>query len=176
MKTTKFIIFLLLINSVINVQKVQSQSKQLLTEVNFFNVNDVAYKLDRLKLYNSSTIRLEKAKSISKNITELKQKCVLGFVYSNLLINKLNYYNDRKYISELAQIKKIYKNIFNNLKVVQSEFDNMLVNTASFDKRKLRNLRKKVKICIQNQNKLHKKSGILANILKWEKKQAVKSI
>ncbi len=173
MKTSILIILSLLIGNTINMQKIYGQSDRILEQINFFSTYEITERLDELKLYQyNNKIKVDKAKALADDLEKLKQKCVVGFVYTSRLINKLNYYDKKEFLPDVVEIKSLYRSIHDNLKDIQSFAKKMSKNPNKYRKKTLAYLNRKIKTAKIIQKKLQEKSHILSKIYEWEKQYA----
>lgn len=161
----------LLLSSFTFANKSRGQSADLLQQINFFSTFEANQNLDKIRLYTyKPSQRTNHVIALLDNLSNLRDKCVVGYVTSNRLINKLNYYKKTAYAQEVINIKKMFKKLEYNLAVIDYYATFLIKNPTRNAKKYIGIMQKKMRECQQIQKQLQSKSGMIAEIREWENK------
>ncbi len=164
-------VYFLLFSSFTFANKSRGQSADLLQQINFFSTFEANQNLENVRLYTYKPAqRANHIIALSNDINILRDKCVVGYVTSNRLLNKLNYYKKTAYAQEVINIKKMFKKLEYNLAVIDYYATLLIKNPKRNAKKYIGIMQKKMRECQQIQKQLQSKSGMIAEIREWENK------
>jgi len=163
--------FIFLFSSFTFANKSIGQSSDLLQQINFFSTFEANQNLEKVRLYTyQPKQRANHIIALSNNINTLRDKCVIGYVTSNRLLNKLNYYKKANYALDILNIKKLFKKLEYNLAVIDYYTKLLIKNPKKNAGKYIGIMQRKMKKCQQIQKQLQAKSGRIAEIAEWERK------
>jgi len=164
-------VFIFLFSFFTFANKSRGQSSDLLQQINFFSTFEANQNLEKVRLYTyQPKQRANHIIALTKDVTKLRDKCVVGYVTSNRLLNKLNYYKKTDYAKQVILIKKLFKKLEYNLAVINYYTKLLIKNPKKNAKKYIGIMLKKMKECQQIQKQLQAKSGMIAEIGEWERK------
>ncbi len=177
MKNTIFFFLSFLIFSYIKPEKIYGQTIDLIEQINSFNNEKITFGIkDLKKVINTKEPKIVLADELCHNLNELKKECIIGYVHSKRLVNKLNYYNKLEYIEEINSIGSLFKRLHKHLDEMHNLAQKMSQNPDRYKTKTLAFFNKKLEMVNIVQNQLKNKTKKLSKIKNWEIKYAQSNI
>ncbi len=171
MRRFSFFILLFFYFTSFSLTTLEAQSADLLQQINFFSTFEANQNLENIRLNTyKPQKRTDFVLALSTNVDNLRDKCVVGYVTSNRLLNKLNYYKKNNYAKTVLEVKALFKKLEYNLAVIHYYTKLLSKNPNKNVKKYITIMKKKMAQCRLIQKQLQQKSGMLAEIGEWEKK------